>query len=129
MPAMAMLHEKDPKEVVLEALGDISDFEVWKNQVLCAVYERPQKTRSGLLLADSTRDEDKFQGKVGLVVKLGPSAFVDDGSWSFQHAAAVGDWVFFRTSDSRAITVNGKLCRLIDDVDIAGRVQDPDQVW
>lgn len=129
MPAMVMLHEDDPKTVILEALGDISDFGVWKNQVLCAVYERPKKTRSGLYLADQTTEEDKFQGKVALVVKLGPDAFVDDDKWSFALKAKVGAWVWFRTSDSLAITVNGKLCRVIDDDKIRGDVPHPDMVW
>jgi len=126
---MAMLHETDPKAVILGKVGRLDGIEVWKNQVLCGVYERPERAKSGLYIADATRDEDKFQGKVGLVLKLGPEAFKDDEKWTFAAKAAVGDWVFFRTSDSRAITVNGKLCRLIDDTDIAGRIDDPDMVY
>ena len=57
-----------------------------------AVYERPEQTKSKIFLTDSVRDEDKFQGKVGLVVKMGPDAFVDSGGWVFQRKAAVGDW-------------------------------------
>jgi co-chaperonin GroES (HSP10) len=129
MPAVAMLHEKDAKQVILDALGDIDAFEVWKNQVLCAVYERPEKTRSGIILADTTRDEDKFQGKVCLVVKMGPDAFVDDDNWTFACRAKVGDWVWFKTSDSFSITVNGKLCRVIDDNLIRGSLPEPDMVW
>ena len=129
MPAMPMFHERKPEQVIKDKLGNIDDFEVWKNQVLCAVYERPEKTKSGIILADNTRDEDRYQGKVALVVKLGPDAFVDDGKWAFKDRAELGDWVFFRLSESRAISVNGKLCRLVDDNKIDGRIQDPDMVW
>lgn len=129
MPAMVMLHEKDPRQVLLDKLGDVTGFGVTKNQVLCAVYQRPEKTKSGLLLADSTRDEDKFQGKVALVIQLGPRAFVDDAKWTFDWKAAEGDWVWFRTSDSFAITVNGCLCRVIDDDKVGGPVAHPDMVW
>lgn len=129
MPAMVMKHEEDPKDIVLRDLGDISSVEIWKNQVLCAIYERPNKTKSGLFITDSTIDEDKFQGKVALVVALGPDAFVDDDKWTFSSAAALHDWVFFRTAESTAVTVNGKMCRLVLDTDIRGRIQHPDSIW
>lgn len=130
MPAMVMLHEEDPKTVLLEKLGDISDFEIFHTQVLCAVYQRPEKTRSGLLLADSTRDEDKSQGKVGLIVKMGGSALHDaDGKWSWPEGTGMGDWVYYRASDGWPVTVNGVLCRILDDTNIRGRIQHPDQVW
>ena len=129
MPAMPMQHEKDPKDVILDALGDVSEFGVWHNQVLVAVYERPERTRSGIILADTTRDEDKFQGKVGLVVKLGPQAFVDDDKWTFANKANLHDWVWFRAAESYAVTVNGKLCRVVDDNKIRGDLPHPDMVW
>ena len=129
MPAMVMLHEKDPKEVILEKLGDVPSGFVWNNLVLVAVYERPEKTKSGILLSDQTRDEDQFQGKVGLVVQLGPQAFVDSSAWVFDEKAEVGDWVWFRASDSFALKVNGKLCRAIKDNLISGRAPHPDMVY
>jgi co-chaperonin GroES (HSP10) len=129
MAAMAMLHQKDPKEVILEALGDVPESIVLNNEVLCAVYERPEQTKSGIYLTDKNRDEDKYQGKVGLVVKLGPKAFVDDDKWSFAYKAQVGDWVWFRPSDGQALTVNGKLCRAVSDTNIRGQIPHPDMVW
>lgn len=126
---MAMSHEIDPKDVIWDALGDLSTVEVAQNQMLLAVYERPSKTKSGIYLADTTRDEDKFQGKVGLVVKLGPTAFVDTDKWTFDIKPTLGDWVVIRASDGFALSVNTKLCRLANDVDLKLRIQQPDQVW
>lgn len=131
MPAMVMLHETDPRDVLIDKVGDISDVEVFNNQVLCAVYERPEKTTGGIIITDSARDEDKTQGKVGLIVKLGPNAFNDPNhEWGFDGLdMKVGDWIYFRASDGWAITVNKKLCRILDDVNVRGRIQHPDQVW
>ena len=78
MPFMIMDHAVDPKQKLLEDLGDLSTVEIFNNQILVAVYIRPNKTKSGIYLSDQSREEDKVQGKVGLVVKKGPSAFVDD---------------------------------------------------
>jgi len=72
MPYRRMNHSVDPKKVILDEMGDISKVELFNNQVLVAIYMRPEKTASGILLPGQTRDEDKYQGKAGLVIKLGP---------------------------------------------------------
>ena len=130
MPHMVMTHDTDPKEVLKADLGDIKDFEIFNNQVLCAVYVRPQKTKSGIYLTSQTVDEDRIQGKVGLIVKTGPDAFTDDsGQWFTDMNIELSDWVVFRPSDGWSVTVNGVLCRILDDTNVRGRVQHPDQVW
>jgi co-chaperonin GroES (HSP10) len=130
MPAMVMFHEKDPREVALESIGDISDVEISGNQVLIVTYERPEKTKSGLLLADVTKDEDRSQGKVGLIVKMGATAFVDpENKYGFPPDMALHDWIFYRASEAWAVTVNGKHCRVLEDVNLRGRVSHPDVVW
>lgn len=130
MPFMVMEHQTDPKEAILKELGDISSLEIYNNQVLVAVYIRPEKTKSGILLPGQTRDEDKFQSKVGLVLKLGPSAFEEAADdWFKDVEINEHDWVVFRPSDGWSITVNNVLCRMIDDVNIRGRVDHPDRVW
>lgn len=132
MSITRMHHERDPKEVILEELGDINDIEIFNNQVFCAVYVRPEKTKSGLYVTDKTRDEDRYQGKVGLIVAMGPEAFKSDDEWFKDVKFNLHDWVFFRPSDGWALTASGSkdvLCRVIDDINIRGRIQHPDQVF
>lgn len=130
MPYMRMEHDVDPAEAIRKEMGDISDIEIFHNQVLVAIYIRPEKTKSGLYLSSQTRDEDKYQGKVGLIIKKGADAFVDDtGKWFKGVNLDVGDWIYFRPSDGWQITVHGQLCRILDDTDIRGRIPTPDTVW
>jgi co-chaperonin GroES (HSP10) len=129
MPHMMMSHDEDPKNKLLDELGDLSEIELFHNQVLLAVYIRPQKTRSGLYLTDKHTDEDRFQSKVGLLVKSGPQAFEQDGNWFSGVDFKDHDWLVFRPSDGWSITVNGVLCRIFDDINIRGRVPHPDAVW
>jgi co-chaperonin GroES (HSP10) len=125
-----MLHEQDPKKVLLEQVGDTSSIEVFNMQVLVAVYIRPEKTKGGLFLSDKSRDEDRYQSKVGLILKKGPTAFVDkDGEWFSGLDINEGDWIVFRPSDGWNITVNGTLCRMLDDMSVRARIAHPDQVW
>lgn len=130
MPFMRMKHDKEPKEEILSEMGDISDVEIFHNQVLVAIYVRPETTKGGIILPGQTRDEDKYQGKVGLVIKKGEDAFNDPtGKWFKGVDIGLHDWVVFRPSDGWQITVHGKLCRILDDTDIRGRVPAPDAVW
>jgi len=120
--------------VLMEKLGDISGIEVFNNQVLVAIYVRPEKTAKGIYLTESHRKEDEHQGKVGLVVKRGEQAFKSDAKWKWPDLSC-GDWVFFRASDGWPVTINrggesaNVLCRILDDVDVRGRVSHPDEVW
>lgn len=130
MPHMVMTHDADPKELLKKELGNISEVEIFNTQILCVVYIRPQKTKSGIYLPDSTVDEDRHQSKVGLVVKMGADAFIDDtGKWFKDAKIELDDWVVFRPSDGWSITVNGVLCRILDDTNVRGRIQQPDTVW
>lgn len=128
MPHAVMKHEIEPKQALLDALGNIGGFEIFNNQILCAVYIKPEKTRSGLIIPDN--GEDRFQGKIALVVRKGPDAFRDNnGEWFNGIEVKEGDWVFFRSSDGWSVTLNGVLCRIVEDVNVRGRVQHPDSIW
>ena len=129
MPFMRMQHATDPKKEILDAMGNIEDIEIYNNQVLIAFYIRPNVTKGGIHLSDTTREEDKWQGKVGLVIKHGSTAFTSDDEW-FQNAdVGVGDWVICRPGDGWNVVVHGVMCRLIEDYHIKGKVQAPDSVW
>ena len=130
MAGMAMRHDKDPRQALLDAVGNLQDVELFHNQVLVAVYVRGDTTRGGIILPDQTRDEDEHQGKVGLIVKKGPNAFEDpDGKWAWGDEMDLNDWIFFRAADGWGIKINGVMCRILSDVSVRGRVQSPDQVW
>jgi len=115
---------------LLDDLGDISELEIFNNQILLAVYIRPQQTRSGLHLASQTTDEDRYQSKVGLLVKSGNAAFKDDtDTWFKDIEINEEDWILFRPSDGWSITINGVLCRMLEDVSTKGRIPHPDMAY
>jgi co-chaperonin GroES (HSP10) len=132
-----MLHDTDPKQELLDKVGDISGVQLYGSDVLVAVYMRPEKTKSGIILTDNMRGEDAHQGKVGLVVKMGPTCYLDDAGHKFRDIN-VGDWVAFRASDGFPVTLNTStsaatkdavLCRIITDINIRLTVSSPDLVF
>lgn len=130
MPPALMSHIEDPANEIRKRIGDISKIEVLHNQILVGVYIRPEKTKGGILLTPQTRDEDRYQGKAGLVLKKGPLAFVDDDNNKFHgQNVDIGDWVFYRVSDGFPLVLNGTLCRLLEEVHVKGKIPSPDVVF
>jgi co-chaperonin GroES (HSP10) len=138
VPSVAIQHTEDPREVIWNKVGDLAGVEVFNNDVMVAIYERPNKTKSGIILTDRTVGEDLYQGKVGLILKMGPKAFTDP-DFEESEKCSVGDWIFFRPSDGWAATLNTMQSviakdnivnlRIVRDASIRGRVRDPDLIY
>ena len=117
-------------EECVESLAHLDDIAVMNNQVLVAIWMRPEKTRGGIILTDKTLDEDKYQGKVGFVLKKGPLAFVSDDRNDFRgQDVAEGDCILYRASDGFAVDVNGVHCRFLEDVHIRAKVREPSVIY
>lgn len=126
-------HEADPKQEILTKLGDLSHFEMIRNEVLLAIYVRPDTTPGGIAITQKYQKEDEYQGKVGLVVKIGP------GCEFFNLDIKLHDWVVVRPSDTWQLDVNADPkaltrqdfvpCRLVVDSQIRARIASPQMVW
>lgn len=138
MPSVQMTHDTDPKEALLAKVGDLEGIEVFGSDILVAIYKRPNKTKSGIILTDNTLNEDKWQGKAALVLKLGPTAYLDEDGNKFRDIK-VGDWVVARPSDGWSCTLNTLKtgvsaedvvdCRIMTDISVRLRVTDPDSIY
>ncbi len=129
--AIAMVHDDDPKATIMaDVAPHLANVEVLGARVLVAVYVRPEKTRSGLILTSKSTDEDKYQGKVGLVLKLGPIAFHDDDTHRFGRLSpAIGDWIVFSVGDTFGMEMGERRVRSVEDVDVHLIVRNPDCIW
>lgn len=103
---------------------------ITRNRVLVAGYIAPERTAGGIIRPHKTIDEDRFQGKVGLVLKVGPQAFEFGPEEKDVVRAGVGEWVFFRSSDGWELALgDGCPCRVIYDDNIIGVTSDPSTIW
>lgn len=118
---------ENPKKAILDAMKGVAEkVELLHSKVLVALYIAPEKTKGGIIRPDSNVKEDVWQGMVGLVVKKGPVAFVDDDNNHFGGAdVAIGDWVAFTPGDGRRIQINGVDCRIIEDTQLMLKLDEP----
>lgn len=132
MPVMEMVHVIDPAEELTNKIGDLSEIIVPLNKILVGIYMRPDKTKGGIILSDQTRDEDRYQGKAGLILKKGPLAFQDDDRVKFNGLDPnVGEWVVFRPSNGMKIDIRSKdgHCILLSDIQVELVIPAPDMVF
>ncbi len=128
MPLMKMSHDIDPRDELLKKFEPYTkDLQLTGCAVLVAIYKRPEKTKGGLILTDAYRDEDEFQGKVGLIIKMNNFTEFNLGC-----EYKVGDWVMFRASDGMPFLLGEKdgICRAFKDHrTILMKIPEPDIIW
>jgi co-chaperonin GroES (HSP10) len=145
MPApLRVIHKTDPKEDILHDVGHlVPHFQPIAAGVFIVMYERGNQkgggevTTQGGIIVPSTATgalaEDKYQGKVGLVMALGPIAFEEDASHKWGNAVPqVGDWVMISVGDTYSFDLPGpRRARLVEDVNVKFIVSPEafDSVW
>jgi len=126
----ALSEATDPKRALFEAVGDLSGIDVFHNQILLALYIRPEKTSGGIIRPGQNVVEDEYQGKVGLVVKIGPTAFVSSENTDFMNQnIQIGDWLIYRVGDGWPVMINGTACRMLTDRSVKMRTKTPEIIF
>jgi len=146
--APAFDEEEDTKRDIFARLGNIDSIFLF-NEVLVATYIRGNVSEHLVAPAEVQR-EDIWQGVVGLVLMVGPTAFQDDEATKFPWDAWIkakiitergqppikrGDWVLYRSSDGwqKEIQLTGEYltakCRILQDAHIRGKVKYPGRWW
>lgn len=122
---------KEPEEFrdAVFDMVDVDAIDIYLNRILTVVYLNYGVTAGGIILPDQKKDEDIWQGKVALVLKVGPTAFVDGDGWNFfGQNVTRGDWVTFRINHASQIEIQSVPCRIVTDRYVEMRVPDPRMV-
>lgn len=124
----------DSRDAHSKIAGDLSGVEIMQRFVLVATYVRPERVGASKLIlrSDTNLQEDEYQSKAGLVLKVGPMAFQDDpeeGIYFHGQKAEIGDWVVLRVGDGWPVHINGAPCRMILDGQVRMKVQNPEIIY
>ncbi len=133
LAAMTIVHDRDPVQQIIDDVGPhLDDIEIPTQYVLLGKYVRPEgaKTRGGIEIPLEALKDDRFQTKVGLVLKIGNTAFKDDDTVKFHGwRPNLLDWVAYRPSDGMTMQIGNHECRLVPDVHIKLRLKHPDAIF
>ena len=115
----------------MEAESGVRDLPiVCGYSVLVKIWIRPEKSAGGIVYADITRDEDKYQSSVGKVMGMGPQAYTGtlaDGSPRFPEGpwCKLRDWVLVPRYNGPYATFAGLPFLTIPDDRVIWVVKDP----
>ena len=99
-------------------------------RILVMPYTGKEKTDSGIYIPDNARDREARATVVCYVVKVGPLAYKDPDKFGpeSQPWCKEGDWVIFGRYAGSRIQIDGGEIRLLNDDEILGIVNDPDDI-
>lgn len=110
---MKVLHEAvdsypaDLKKEILDAVGDLSYFDIFGQEVLVAPFiQSATYKNTTILVGDATQAEDKWQGKSFMILKLGDKVekACKENGW---HVPKIGDWYFGMPGEHDHLSVHG----------------------
>lgn len=127
-----VIHDEDPKKVINDALkGQLERIQqITSGDVLVCIYERPEKMKSGLYMPKtaSRLTEDKFQGMVGMIVKVGPEYAKHRQTLGLDEMPPIGSWIAFRRQDALTFVLGERTMCLLQGDFIRAVLADPDAV-
>lgn len=114
-----------------EALhGSVSDLipqpTGWRIAIL--PYRGSKTSKGGILLADETQKRTQLATNVGYVLRVGDLAYADQSKFPNGPWCKPGDWVIFGRYAGSRIQIDGGEIRLLNDDEILGVVNDPEDI-
>lgn len=98
----------------------------WRIAIL--PYRGPEKTKGGIVLADETQKRTNLSTVCGYVLKLGELAYKDESKFPTGPWCKEGDWIIFGRYAGSRISIDGGEIRILNDDEIIGRINDPEDI-
>ena len=119
-------YEQEPVKEVTKEATKLPQPPGWRMLVL--PFKMKEKTKGGLVLAETTLEKQQVASQVGLVMAMGPDCYKDkerypDGPW-----CKVGDWVVFARYAGSRIEIEGGEVRLLNEDEILATVKNPEDI-
>ena len=97
-------------------------------RLLVLPFKMKEKTKGGLVLAETTLEKQQVASQVGLVMAMGPDCYKDkerypDGPW-----CKVKDWVMFARYEGSRIKIDGGEMRLLNDDEVLATIDSPEDI-
>ena len=97
-------------------------------RLLVLPFKMKEKTKGGLVLAETTLEKQQVASQVGLVMAMGPQCYKDkerypEGPWCKEK-----DWVMFARYAGSRIKIDGGEMRLLNDDEVLATIDSPEDI-
>jgi co-chaperonin GroES (HSP10) len=116
----------NPEQLTESVMDRIPTPTGWRLAIL--PYRGAQKTKGGIILAEETKQRTQLATTVGYVLKMGDLAYKDESKFPYGPWCQEGDWIIFGRYAGSRIQIDGGEIRILNDDEIIGRVNNPEDV-
>ena len=97
-------------------------------RIIVLPFKMGDKTKGGVVLAESTVERQQVASQCGLVLAMGPACYLDKERYPTGPWCKVNDWVVFARYAGSRINIEGGEIRLLNDDEILATVQNPEDI-
>ena len=124
--ALIEKYEKHPEKKVTTESTKLPKPTGWRMLVL--PFKMNEKTKGGLILAETSLEKQQVASQCGLVLRMGPDCYRDkerypEGPWCKEK-----DWVIFARYAGSRIKIEGGEVRMLNDDEILATVDNPEDI-
>ena len=94
-------------------------------RLLVLPYRIKDKTKGGIVLAESTLEKQQVASQCGLILAMGPQCYQDKERYPEGPWCKVGEWVMFARYAGSRIKIEGGEIRLLNDDEILATIKSP----
>ena len=97
-------------------------------RLLVLPFKMKEKTKGGLVLAETTLERQQVASQVGLVLAMGPQCYKDKERYPEGPWCKVKDWVMFARYAGSRIKIDGGEMRLLNDDEVLATIDSPEDI-
>ena len=97
-------------------------------RLLVLPFKMKEKTKGGLVLAETTLEKQQVASQVGLVMAMGPQCYKDKERYPEGPWCEVNNWVMFARYAGSRIKIEGGEMRLLNDDEILATIESPEDI-
>jgi chaperonin GroES len=107
-------------------IGKIPQPTGWRIMVL--PFKMKEKTKGGIVLAETTLERQQVASQCGLVLAMGPQCYADKERYPEGPWCKVNDWIMFARYAGSRIKIEGGEIRLLNDDEVLATIDSPEDI-
>ena len=97
-------------------------------RLLVLPFKMKEKTKGGLVLAETTIERQQVASQCGLVMAMGPQCYKDKERYPEGPWCKVNDWVMFARYAGSRVKIEGGEIRMLNDDEILATIDSPEDI-
>ena len=126
LPNKELVGVKKEKDFSKEDSQKLPQPTGWRMLVL--PFKMKEKTKGGLILAETALERQQVASQCGLVLRMGPDCYKDKERYAEGPWCKEGEWVMFARYAGSRIKIEGGEIRLLNDDEVLATIKNPEDI-